>query len=271
MSQSYEKIGMSSLIRRGLPVSALGLTFYPITMLHYDDFLVCKKAITLRLSTLPVKYISQDYFSAVFSFETDSFRERGDRIGLISRIIRFFTLSLRMEENDELNKNLLDIEEKNGSLSIMSINVVQDGKHFRITPFEFSNVIRPILAKLNGLELPDESENIDLIAANEQKKALDHPKHRLHVNTDDLIASVAYLSHCRERELMDWTVREFELRRSAIERDKRYTMCGQAEMGGMVSFKNGNPAPSWFYDVLDDSLGTQSLSELSFGNAKQKN
>ena len=30
----------------------------------------------------------------------------------------------------------------------------------------------------------------------------------------------------------------------------------------MVTFKKGNPAPSWEFDVLDDSLGTVSLSEL---------
>ena len=270
MSQSCETVGRIALIRQGLPVSALGLTFYPITMLHYDDFLACKDAITLRLSTLPVKYISQDYLSAIFSFETDFFRKNGEQIGLISRVFRFFTLSLRIGENEISRKNLLNVKDKDGNVSIESINAVQDGRLVRISPQEFSTVIRPLLAQMNGLDLPDESENLDLIHANEQKKELDQPKQRMHVNTDDLISSVAYLSHCRERELMEWTVREFELRRTAIERDKRYTMCGQAEMGGMITFKNGNPAPSWCYDVLDNSLGTKSLSELNFGNAKQK-
>jgi hypothetical protein len=270
MSQSYEMIGRKARVRSGLPVSQNGLMLYPIEMLHYEDFLSCKDAITLRISSLPAKYIVKDYFSAVYSFETDYIEKEGKSTGLFSRMIRFFELSLRIGDNKLFYENLFDYENRNGKIVITSINVTQNEKTVKITPFEFSSSIRPVLAEINGLELPDESENIDLVIANEQKAALHNKTKTLKANTDDLIASVAYLSRCRERDVLAWTVREFELRKSAIERDKRFSLYGQAEMSGMVSFKNGNPFPSWCYDVLDESLGTQSLSELNFGDAKQR-
>lgn len=270
MSQSLKRMGRKGNIRCGLPVTQNGITLYPIEMLHYEDFLSCKDAITLRLSTLPVKYLSQDYFSAIYSFELDSYEKTGKSIGLLSRLIRFFELSLRIEEHESFSENLFEYEKNGDQLIVKSINVKQNDTIIKITPFVFSTAIRPILAELNGLKLPDESENLDLVIANEQKAELQNHTKPLNVNTDDLIASVAYQSNCRERDIMSWTVREFELRRNAIERNKKFTLYGQAEMGGMVSFKKGNPAPSWCYDVLDESLGTQSLSELNFGNAQQK-
>lgn len=61
-------------------------------------------------------------------------------------------------------------------------------------------------------------------------------------------------------------MREFENRRKAIERDKKYTLFGQAEMSGMVSFKNGNPYPSWCYDSIDESMGTMTTTALAKQN-----
>ena len=76
------------------------------------------------------------------------------------------------------------------------------------------------------------------------------------------IASVAYQSGIRERDINEWTVREFENRRKAIQRDKRYQMYGTAELSGMVSFKKGNPAPCWEFDIKADECGTMPLSEI---------
>lgn len=271
MSHSFGKESRMARIRRGEPISLLGLTFYPIMMSHYEDFISCKDAIILRLGTLPVKYIAKDYFSAIFAFEMDQIAATQKSVGLFSKVLHFLELSLRIgEEGHRLGDSIL-YAERNGEIVIEHISVTQDGKQIDITPIQISTQIRPLLASLNGLELPDESENIDLVIANEQKKAFyARNQKKLKHDISDLISSVAYQSRCSERELISWTVREFESRRAAIERDKRYMLYGQAEMGGMVTFKNGNPAPSWCFDVLDDSLGTQSLESLNFGDVKQK-
>ena len=143
----------------------------------------------------------------------------------------------------------------------------------KFTPLDFSTRFRQIIAEQNGLELPDEAENIALVQDNEKLKELNNKGKSLNVNLDDLIASVAYQSKVSEKEIMTWTVREFENRKKAIDRDKRFMLCGQAEMSGMVSFKSGNPAPSWQFDVLDNSLGTMESSKLQktlSGVAEQK-
>lgn len=259
------------LIRSGSPVPLLGLTFYPILMKDYDEFIACKDAITLRLGTLPVKYLAMDYFSAIFAFEIDTMQATKKAIGLFSKVIRMLQLSLRIDcDNEEFSK-WISYGKRNDEICIDHIEIHQDEKTVCITPSDISGQIRGLIADLNGLELPDEGENLDLVIANEQKKEfLARGQKRLKHSINDLISSVAYHSRCRESEVLSWTVREFEARRSAIDRDKRYMLYGQAEMGGMVTFKNGNPAPSWCYEVYDDSLGTQSLSELQFGDAKQK-
>lgn len=271
MSQSLSRVETDRLIRKGLPVPLLGLTFYPIRMMYYDEFLSCKDVLTLRLRTLPVRYMVKDYFSAVFCMESDAVQKTQNGTGMLQKLMRMFYLSLRMEEDDASCSFSFEFENVGNETVVKHICVHQKEKSVSITPTAFSAQVRPLLARLNGLELPNESENLDLVIANEQKKQFNASKVKLNVNTNDLIASVAYLSGCREQDVCDWTVREFEARIKAIERDKRYTMYGQAEMSGMVSFKNGNPAPSWCYEVQDESLGTQSLSELNFGNAKQKN
>ena len=130
-----------------------------------------------------------------------------------------------------------------------------------MTAREFSNIIRPLIAEQNGLKLPDESENAELVKDAELLAKADNDI-SLDINTDDLIASVAYQSGIRERDINEWTVREFENRRKAIQRDKRYQMYGTAELSGMVSFKKGNPAPCWEFDIKADECGTMPLSEI---------
>lgn len=271
MSQSFERMERTQAVRVGQPIPLLGLTFYPILMSHYEEFLSCKDSLTVRLSTLPVKYMTKDYFSALYSMELDSIMKEGKGVGMFGRALKLFFLSLRIEENKLDLSKVIQCETQNGEIVITKINVTQNNTPVSITPFEFSVQVRPLIAQLNGLQLPDESENPDLVIANEQKKALNASDQKLNVTIEDLVSSVAFQSRCRESEIWGWTVREFESRKKAIDRDKRFMMYGQAELSGMVKFKKGNPAPSWCYDVLDDSLGTQSLSELNFGDAKQKN
>ena len=80
MSQ-FSKTDKSALIRKGEPVEELGLIFYPIQMHHYEEFLMCKDALSLRLSTLPVKYAVKDYLNAIFGLELDSLKFKSKKTG----------------------------------------------------------------------------------------------------------------------------------------------------------------------------------------------
>ena len=259
-------------IRRGEPIRECGVDLYPITMDHYEDFIQCKDALCLRLSSLPVRYVSLDYLSAVFALELDALSEGKEPSmatgGLFFRLMRLFGLSLRIEMTAELLNDCIFYRASEGNISIEYIELTQTGADgipntVRITPFQFSSILRPLIAAQNQIILPDESENAELVDAYEKKKQIQDRGVALKTDLDDLVSSVAYHSGVSDAEIMDWNVRDFENRRRAIERDKRYMLYAQAEMSGMVTFKNGNPYPSWCFDALDDTLGTMEYAELA--------
>lgn len=273
MTGTLQKMDRKIKIRRGEPITESELTFYPITMDYYEEFVRSKDAFTLRQASLPVRYLSFDYLSALFAMEVDAIISKQPNSGLFFRVMSMFYLSLRIRfDIEELYRNI-KVKVDKERITLQRIKVVQNDKIVEFTPLDFISKFRPLIAEQNGLELPDESENIDLIQGNETLQDLKSNAKALKINLDDLIASVAYQSKVSEKEIRNWTVKEFENRRRAIERDKRYMLCGQAEMSGMVQFKKGNPSPSWCYDVLDNSLGTMEgskLQEILSGVAEQK-
>lgn len=255
-------------IRLGEPIDELGLTFYPIQMSHYEEFLMYKDALALRLSTLPVKYAVKDYLNAVFAFEINSIKEKKENTGLFTRIIALFMLSLRIESSikDFIEKQIIFRKVDKNDIEIDRIVVTQKERTVEIPAMEFSTKLRELIAEQNGVELPDENLNTDLVKGQKELGELNALKVKLNASIETLISSVAYNSKISEREVNNWTVREFENRRKAIERDKKYSLFGQAEMSGMVSFKNGNPYPSWCYDSIDESMGTMSMAALAKQN-----
>ena len=259
-------------IRRGEPIRECGLDLYPITMDHYEDFIQCKDALTLRLSSLPVRYVSLDYLSAIFAMELDAIRAGASGSGsggFFFRLMRLWGLSLRIEMSAELlNDCIFYRASKDGSVSIEYMELTQTGvdgnpNTAKITPFQFSTLLRPLIAAQNQIELPDESENAELVDAYEKKKEIQSRGVALKTDLDDLVSSVALHSGVSDAEIMDWNVRDFENRRRAIERDKNFMLFKQAEMSGMVTFKNGNPYPSWCFDSANETLGTMEYSELA--------
>lgn len=260
----FSNVDRITLIRRGEPIKELGLTFYPIQMCHYEKFLMCKDALSLRLSTLPVKYAIKDYLNAIFGLELDSLKGNGENLGLFTRAITLFMLSLRIEctPKEFVENNIFFKKISDSDFEIEKLKVTQNDKTVEISSIDFSTNLRTLIAQQNGVELPEENLNSDLVKGKEELLELNSSKTKLNTSIDSLISSVAYNSHVREIEIDEWTVREFENRRKAIERDKRYMLYGQAEMGGMVTFKKGNPYPSWCYDSIDESMGTMTTSAL---------
>lgn len=115
------------------------------------------------------------------------------------------------------------------------------------------NDIRQAIADLNGEELPDESENPELIEARRKKREISAEK--LDYNFVQLLDAVAYNSGgIRRAELADWTIAEFEMRQRTIDINKRFLLCAVCEANG-GSWKNGNPYPSWCFEKSEDMYG----------------
>ena len=248
MSETLTKRERKARIRRGQPIEALGLQFYPITMTDYEEFLECKGVLALRMTSLAkqsIEYLSMPFLSALWAVDYDTARATGKAVGMTERIVRLLCLSLRLgrDEQDKLNGVYCD---RSNPRSLLEIEVTQDGKTVQINPVDFTTTVRPLIAEQNGIELPDESFNPELVE--EEQNIAQEKAAKLHFDIDTLIASVANASGLREQDIDEWTVTEFERRRAAIDRVLHYKIYTQAEMGGMVKFPKGNPYQSWCFD-----------------------
>lgn len=257
----------TQLVREGAPLTWHGLNFYPFLMREYDEFLRYRAVLSLRMGTLPAKYLSLDYLTALWEMDMDALKANGKAAGAFYSAIALCCIALQIDYTSErfLQENIVLASGPHGDAQIKYIVLTQDGHTVNVAPQEFSREIRPILAMQNGVELPDESENAQLVKSEEERLALaaECGDNGLQYSTDALVASVAYLSHVREKDIYEtWTVREFELRRAAIDRDKRYMLYAQAELSGFVSFKQGNPAKSWCYDPRREVAAGEALQTL---------
>lgn len=249
MSKELTKRERKARIRKGQSIEALGLQFYPITMADYEEFLECKNALAIRMTSLAktnIEYLSMLFLSALWAMELDTIRATGKAIGFFERTIRMLYLSLRLEYDSQKVFSHIYCDHNNPR-NLLYIEVEQTGgQPVKISPADFQQKIRPLLAEQNGIELPDESENPDIVKTEHDMQQ--DGENKLKYDLDTLIASVAHASGLRECEIYDWTVMEFERRKQAIERKLNYTIYAQAEMSGMVKFQKGNPYLSWCFD-----------------------
>lgn len=260
MSETLTKQERKARIRRGQPIEALGLQFYPITMTDYEEFLECRGVLALRMTSLAkqsFEYITMPFLSALWAVDYDTARATGKPVGMTARILMLLCLSLRLG-HDEQDKLLQSVYcDRSNPRALHHIEVTQDGKTVQINPVDFTTTVRPLIAEQNGIELPDESQNPDILQT--ERIMQEERESKVKSDLSTLIASVASASHVRQRDIDDWTVLEFETQRQALDRRINYMVYTQAEMSGMVKFPRGNPYPSWIFDraeTLTDALIT---------------
>ena len=84
----------------------------------------------------------------------------------------------------------------------------------------------------------------------------------------DLKASVALACGSRIKDINEWPILEFETMRRAIDRNKKYLICGIGSTNG-CSWDGGNPYPSWCFDRNNDNRTTALISQARFGKSKK--
>lgn len=136
--------------------------------------------------------------------------------------------------------------------------VVQGERRAEITPKNFP-ALRELIAQQNGIELPDEMANSELLQARSDLSQGGTP---LKASLEDLICSVALKAHVSPGEIAEWTVRRFQATERAIDRSDGHWMASVTIAAG-GKFKGGNPFPSWKYDREEGLVGVEPLSALS--------
>ena len=270
MSQSYQYTNADIMrsAKSGEPFRFKTLYVYPLTVKDYELLWSCESALTIRMATLPVTYAIMRYPEALFAIAIDGkdVVVNGDVVARANDWLRFLMLlcaSLRIPIEQMRNAIGFNVD-KNDKRRLAFVTVKQFMEtEENLEALDVSDLIslREIIAKLNGRKLPDESENAELAQADIDIRS--QSGIRLDINLDSLLASVARDQRVRIKDLLPWTIYEFELIRSAIERERRFTVYGIGENSGMVKFPKGNPFPSIFFDKPAESSAVISASEFT--------
>lgn len=270
MTQSYQYTNADIMrsAKSGEPIRFKTLYLYPLTVNDYELLWSCESALTIRMATLPVTYATMRYPEALFAIAIDGkdVVVNGDVVARANDWVRFLMLlcaSLRIPIEQMRNAIGFNVD-KNDKRRLGFVTVKQFMETSEnLEALDVSDLVslREIIAMLNGRKLPDESENAELAQADIDIRS--QSGIRLDINLDSLLASVARDQRIRIKDLLPWTIYEFELIRSAIERERRFTVYGIGENSGMVKFPKGNPFPSIFFDKPAESASVISASELT--------
>lgn len=253
-------------IRTYQPIETEGLTFWPILVREYHEFLTAKPAIEIMQQALPVRWLSMPLLSALYGMDFEAFQKGEPRVGLFSRCLLFLALSLRLGKGSEVAERtklftiIVDSEDPSQLKALRFTG--DDGEEKEITPIMFQR-LRPILAIQNGIELASEDANPDLVEAERDLAEMNGPE--LDVSLDSLFSTVAAMAGIDEAEIDDWPILKLNRRQKAYSRVLNYVICGIGEAQG-TKWKGGNPYPSPFYDkVRGDSAGAVRLEQFAGG------
>lgn len=253
-------------ISRYDPVETEGLTFYPILVDEYEEYLLAKSAIEFMHQTLPLSLVNMPILQAYYQLDSQSIRDEKIPTGLMSRAVLFLALALRIGQGLPVEKRVWmfkpKVDEKGKLKSLM---FTPDGEEIcEITPAMFQR-IRPILAAQNGLTIPEEDANPELVRTEEELSRKNAPD--LDINLDSLIASVAVLSGTDEKDIYDWPIAKLQSRQRALHRTLDYLICGIGESQG-TKWKKGNPSPNPFFDrKKETSAAKVALGDFAGGAA----
>lgn len=245
--------GMKSAITFNEPIvdEKTGVELHPITMRHYETYIRCKSALMIRQTTLPASYAGMEYAKAIYALD----RDNGFQIGLMRSMITMLALSTQKAAN---SFRVYESKERAGEFAEIRWS---DGTDAFVLKSKDINRIRRIICAQNGDDLPDESENTELLEA--ERDIASAKAASLEISVDTLLSSVAFQYRMRVKELLDWPIREFENAKRAVDRDKNYLICALAENSG-GKWKGGNPCPSWYADKKrEGSIALEPMSDFT--------
>jgi len=253
-------------IRENAPVVYNGLTFHPLLVRDYGVFVKAKDAFELMLSSLrDPKLARLPWCACLWELDKECEKQTGTVGSFLIDVLCVMAMALRLDMSDEPgggNFPLRPVFSQDGALNAIMIG--QPHANYALLNMQKMSEIREILAAQNGYEIPDENWNPELVKAAQQNAG--RGMSEVKVDFETLIYSVALHAHCRASEIYDWSIREFSKMQDAIDRSLGYQIYTTAEASGYVTFKKGNPYPSWKFDRKSEiPTGFTSVSELDAG------
>lgn len=233
-------------IEEGLPIEFNDLAFHPLTVRDYETYLAGKEPFELMLSSLGDPKLARLPWCACLAAIDLKYQEQTGNLGLyLVCVMRVLDAALRLGVTDGTGTgDILPCFTNEGQLTAIAIR--ENGKPTAFLNMQQMDAVRQIIAAQNGYKIPDESWNPELVKA-AQMNAADSGS-GIEYDQHTLICSVAAQYRCRPSEIYDWTVKEFMDAQEAIDRAMGYQIYTLAESAGWVTFKNGNPYPTWKFN-----------------------
>lgn len=256
-------------ITEGEPVPWHGLLIYPVLMRDYEMFTAVKASITAMQSKLPMPYAAMPYLTALFALSTDGVDVAGLESNLFQRLIALLSLVLRLQDEDGEITDHFRFKMKSGTKQLTEIVVIAQSKIVSITPKDFTQ-LRRLIADMNRIELPNESQNPELVDA--EQEYFSATQTQLEYDFEALKYSVGLICGKTMKEINTMTVRDFFGYESASDRLINHIIYSLSEKSGFVKFKGGNPFPSWKFDKrkgLSPALIAKESFEQKFRGVSQ--
>ena len=267
MKQSVNQSAAHQAVFSGKPVEANGLKLWGLTMRQYEEWAKCKNVWLARQSTFPVFCITLSFLDALFALDMSAIENTGNPAGFLYSVMYCLGMALRMDEDCVRDGHIyLSADEEPRKFNAIMVRLPGENEPIAITSSSFKQ-IRETVAWMQGDELPDETLNDELLET--EKVLADQNSPHLKYSLLDLEASVGLAYNARIRDVLDWPILEFETSRRAIDRAKRFDICGIGATNG-CKWDGGNPYPSWCFDR--EKTGSNALISASqFGQAKVRN
>ncbi len=262
-------VHMRRMVDRYIPITAEGVTLYPITVAELEIFNSTRPALEFMHQILPVSMMQIPLLTALYQLElTMPTKETEVKFDLFTKTVLLLALSLRLgyglPEAQRISRCGVEYDPEN-PLNLLALQFRTDsGGEIRITPEQYGR-LRYIIAAQNGAEIQPYDANPQLVFAERQILADRAPD--LKKDLANKVAWVAAKSSEKEEAVYDWPILKFERRATVLQTELNYLIYGIAQCSGLVKYENGNPCPSPYFEREVDAIPAKMLSSIGNGAA----
>lgn len=250
-------------IQMNVPVVYEGLEFHPLTVREYPLYANTRQAFELMLSSLQDPKLARlPWCACLWELDKQCEQQTGTPGMFLTGVMYVIAVALRLDVAADGSFPLRPVFAQSGELTAIMIGNPQT--EYGLLNMRQMDEVRQIIAAQNDYEIPDENWNPELVKAAQEnaRRAGANVKY----DFEDLVYSVALHTHSRASEIYDWSIREFHKMQAAIDRSYGHLIYTLAEKSGYVTFKKGNPYPTWKFDRENElPVGFVSISELDDG------
>lgn len=237
------------------PIQEFNLTLYPVLMENVFNFFEDIGILLLNpydiedsnLSSLP-------YLELLFILGTKNQIFHTKLFNLLSLI-----LNIKYKPYDKIKNTSPNIYFFKDDKNKLKLRIIKnDNSIIEISSLAFNNLKNLILIQ-NGIEIEDLMINPQIY------KNAKELQERQNINSEkyDFMLTVYSVASQKGYELCDikkWSIFRFNKIVEAIDTNKKYTIYATAEVGGFVTFKNGNPISTWILSNKKKNLYMQDIN-----------